>query len=111
EKIDMLSFEDEFATALPSRRVPLSDGGRDRSPGILAQAIGSPSRSTERSTEPSPMRSADADRDAEPPREATDMPNAAEQLAAANGFRRVRIEDKRVINASSDVNQLVPFKY
>ena len=29
----------------------------------------------------------------------------------ANGFRRVRAEDKRVINAQSDVNQLVPFKY
>ena len=29
----------------------------------------------------------------------------------ANGFRRVRLEDKRVINGSADVNQLVPFKY
>ena len=29
----------------------------------------------------------------------------------ADGFRRVRMEDKRVINGSSDVNQLVPFKY
>ena len=29
----------------------------------------------------------------------------------ANGFRRVRLEDKRVINAKTDVNQLVPFKY
>jgi ribonucleotide reductase beta subunit family protein with ferritin-like domain len=36
---------------------------------------------------------------------------AAEKEAVANGFRRVRMEDKRVINASSDVNQLVPFKY
>src|SRR5574340_1059834 len=35
----------------------------------------------------------------------------AEQHALANGFRRVRAEDKRVINAQSDVNQLVPFKY
>ena len=34
-----------------------------------------------------------------------------EQQAMANGFRRVRMEDKRVINGSSDVNQLVPFKY
>ena len=25
--------------------------------------------------------------------------------------RRVRVEDKRVINAGTDVNQLVPFKY
>ena len=35
----------------------------------------------------------------------------AEQQALANGFRRVRAEDKRVINGESDVNQLVPFKY
>jgi ribonucleoside-diphosphate reductase beta chain len=35
----------------------------------------------------------------------------AEAQALANGFRRVRVEDKRVINAQSDVNQLVPFKY
>jgi ribonucleoside-diphosphate reductase beta chain len=34
-----------------------------------------------------------------------------EQQAMANGFRRVCMEDKRVINGSSDVNQLVPFKY
>ena len=25
--------------------------------------------------------------------------------------RRVRVEDKRIINAAADVNQLVPFKY
>ena len=31
--------------------------------------------------------------------------------ATAGGFRRVRIEDKRVINGQADVNQLVPFKY
>src|SRR5438067_8726604 len=35
----------------------------------------------------------------------------AEAHALANGFHRVRAEDKRVINAQSDVNQLVPFKY
>ena len=34
-----------------------------------------------------------------------------ESHAMANGFRRVRAEDKRVINAQSDVNQLVPFMY
>ena len=34
-----------------------------------------------------------------------------EAQAMANGFRRVRAEDKRVINGESDVNQLVPFKY
>jgi len=35
----------------------------------------------------------------------------ADAQATANGFRRVRLEDKRVINGSADVNQLVPFKY
>src|SRR5690349_7182466 len=35
----------------------------------------------------------------------------AEQQAMNNGFRRVRVEDKRVINGQADVNQLVPFKY
>ena len=35
----------------------------------------------------------------------------ADRQALENGFRRVRVEDKRVINGDSDVNQLVPFKY
>jgi len=30
---------------------------------------------------------------------------------AAGSDRRVRVEDKRIINGASDVNQLVPFKY
>src|SRR5512144_2194399 len=34
-----------------------------------------------------------------------------ERQAQDNGFRRVQMEDKRVINGQSDVNQLVPFKY
>jgi ribonucleoside-diphosphate reductase beta chain len=29
----------------------------------------------------------------------------------AGSERRVRVEDKRIINGASDVNQLVPFKY
>jgi ribonucleoside-diphosphate reductase beta chain len=29
----------------------------------------------------------------------------------AEAFRRIRVEDKRVINGTADVNQLVPFKY
>ena len=35
----------------------------------------------------------------------------AEPLAVDTSTRRVRAEDKRVINGGSDVNQLVPFKY
>jgi len=34
-----------------------------------------------------------------------------ERYAAGNRDRRVRVEDKRIINAQADVNQLVPFKY
>jgi len=30
---------------------------------------------------------------------------------AASGLRRIRVDDKRVINGDTDVNQLVPFKY
>jgi ribonucleoside-diphosphate reductase beta chain len=36
---------------------------------------------------------------------------AAERFTAGNAFRRVTVEDKRVINSKADVNQLVPFKY
>ena len=34
-----------------------------------------------------------------------------EKQAMPNGFQRVRVEDKRIINGQTDVNQLVPFKY
>lgn len=30
---------------------------------------------------------------------------------ATDAFRRIRVEDKRIINGKTDVNQLVPFKY
>src|SRR5712692_6084084 len=36
---------------------------------------------------------------------------SGERYSAGNSHRRVRVEDKRVINATTDVNQLVPFKY
>ena len=35
----------------------------------------------------------------------------APSLKTPSGHTRVRAEDKRVINAKTDVNQLVPFKY
>jgi len=38
-------------------------------------------------------------------------PAAAERFAAGNAFRRITVEDKRIINSKADVNQLVPFKY
>ncbi|HVS27015.1 MAG TPA: ribonucleotide-diphosphate reductase subunit beta [Burkholderiales bacterium] len=36
---------------------------------------------------------------------------AEEPSAEAGAFRRIRVEDKRIINGQTDVNQLVPFKY
>jgi ribonucleoside-diphosphate reductase beta chain len=36
---------------------------------------------------------------------------ALQQPNASGEFRRVSVEDKRVINGQTDVNQLVPFKY
>jgi ribonucleoside-diphosphate reductase beta chain len=41
-----------------------------------------------------------------PPGSSADLDRAADAA-----FRRVRVEDKRVINGKADVNQLVPFKY
>jgi ribonucleoside-diphosphate reductase beta chain len=35
----------------------------------------------------------------------------AERYSAGNSHRRVSVEDKAIINAQADVNQLVPFKY
>jgi ribonucleoside-diphosphate reductase beta chain len=42
------------------------------------------------------------------------VPTAAMSVhaeAVPEGFRRIRVEDKRIINGKTDVNQLVPFKY
>jgi len=39
------------------------------------------------------------------------QPGAERSVPASSGFGRVRVEDKRVINGTVDVNQLVPFKY
>jgi ribonucleoside-diphosphate reductase beta chain len=36
---------------------------------------------------------------------------AEARFAAGNPFRRISVDDKRVINSKADVNQLVPFKY
>jgi len=42
---------------------------------------------------------------------APQRPAAADEGQADARRRRVRVEDKRIINAQADVNQLVPFKY
>jgi len=38
-------------------------------------------------------------------------PAPVKEMGANGLFTRVKAEDKRVINARTDVNQLVPFKY
>jgi ribonucleoside-diphosphate reductase beta chain len=58
--------------------------------------------------------------DATPAKPAAPMPQAAPQqpsaplssaLTGIHDTRRIRAEDKRIINGGADVNQLVPFKY
>ncbi len=39
------------------------------------------------------------------------VPEQAVPAASAEHLRRIRVEDKRIINGRTDVNQLVPFKY
>ena len=46
-----------------------------------------------------------------PPSPAPPAAPPQERYPAGNRDRRVRVEDKRIINAQADVNQLVPFKY
>src|SRR4051812_15759107 len=45
----------------------------------------------------------------------TGAPGAAQSPSfvppVAEAFRRIKIEDKQIINSKADVNQLVPFKY
>src|ERR1700719_2112540 len=82
----MLTFEDDFVTPSPQLRMAqqVDDDGPD--PVRAQTTLGMLSRE--------PVHDLDAERQ-----------------AFANGFQRVRAEDKRVINGQSDVNQLVPFKY
>ncbi len=86
----MLRFDDDSATASPAPPGPPStpETVRARVLGGMAGGILSPQLANE------PVHDLDV-----------------EKQAMQNGFRRVRLEDKRVINAQADVNQLVPFKY
>ncbi len=45
-----------------------------------------------------------------PPSSAS-VPAPQARPSGGEAFRRIRVEDKRVINGGTDVNQLVPFKY
>src|SRR6478609_3381907 len=80
----MLSFDDDFTAAAPKPIPPAPETIRAHvAGGILSRPLSD---------------------------EAVHDPDA-ERQAMQNGFRRVRVEDKRVINGQADVNQLVPFKY
>src|SRR5260370_37788421 len=35
----------------------------------------------------------------------------AQHIPVGTEFRRIKVEDKQIINSKADVNQLVPFKY
>ena len=39
------------------------------------------------------------------------LTDGGDYTIAAASTKRIRVEDKRIINCSADVNQLVPFKY
>ena len=39
------------------------------------------------------------------------VPLAPSATTAGTTHRRIRVEDKSIINSKADVNQLVPFKY
>src|SRR3954471_7828446 len=84
----MLSFDDDLPTAAPALPAPPMSSGRPQAFENLDGGILSPRLSQE------PVHDLEVERQ-----------------AMQNGFRRVRLEDKRVINAQADVNQLVPFKY
>jgi len=46
-----------------------------------------------------------------PPTAPLSLPTDGEAHTASESFRRIKVEDKRIINGKTDVNQLVPFKY
>ena len=46
-----------------------------------------------------------------PPQVSGGSPIEDERYSSGNAERRVRVEDKQIINCRADVNQLVPFKY
>ncbi|MFO1299293.1 MAG: ribonucleotide-diphosphate reductase subunit beta [Burkholderiaceae bacterium] len=90
----MLSW-DEPISAKPARPAPT------RTPGLPADAASAPGL---------------AEIALAPPAVPTAAPSADESRRHAGSLvsqsaRRVRVEDKRIINGGADVNQLVPFKY
>ena len=82
----MLNWEEETAA------VPVAKAAPAMNPSVAAESSLLPNRPM-----PMPMSSASA------PSATVDLEDAA--------ARRVNVADKRIINGSTDVNQLVPFKY
>ena len=79
----MLNFDDDVPATLPARGAPTPET-------IRAQVLGSIGAGA---LSHEPVQDLDVEKETEP-----------------ENFHRVRLEDKRVINGSADVNQLVPFK-
>jgi ribonucleoside-diphosphate reductase beta chain len=86
----MLNWEDSSTTAAPTPNRAF--GAPNVSPALQPATASAPAAAAFSSAVPSAAPS-------------SVTPDSAE------GHRRVRVEDKRVINAGTDVNQLVPFKY
>jgi len=85
----MLSWDDAAVSPAGARRGSAS--GADMNPAMLASVMSVSSVPAARMAEAG----AEAER----------------SNTSAASSRRVRVEDKRIINGSADVNQLVPFKY
>ena len=90
----MLSW-DEPISATPARPAPT------RTPGLPADAASAPGLAEIALAPPAVPTAA---------RPADEARHHAGSLASQSA-RRVRVEDKRIINGGADVNQLVPFKY
>jgi len=97
----MLSWDDPIP-ASPARPAPA------QSPMPALQPVGAGSASAP--TMPQPAVRATPDQIAVPaPQQVEGRAHSGSQVAQSD--RRVRVEDKRIINGGADVNQLVPFKY
>ena len=96
----MLSWDDVPTTASSARRAPPPPAAPD----MARVATTANAESAERAA---PVRSMP---DAVASVRAPSAPRPVSSAASASS-RRVRVEDKRIINGSADVNQLVPFKY
>ncbi|MCM5570696.1 ribonucleotide-diphosphate reductase subunit beta [Burkholderiaceae bacterium FT117] len=97
----MLSWDDPIP-ASPARPAPA------QSPMPALQPVGAGSASAP--AMPQPAARATPDQFAVPaPPQVEGRAHSGSQVAQSD--RRVRVEDKRIINGGADVNQLVPFKY